>query len=122
MTSKHASPLPKTSKKLTLLNEVTGCIGEQMDCCLSLSIADAAPNTGCVSALEYSVFEGTVSLKLVATHFDFRGQGLASILLAELQALYPEQEIMWGLMLVDGELQILGRNRAARRRRRSALG
>lgn len=87
------------SPKWTIQNHVRNFHHGQMDCTLVLS-----DDTGArLGALLYSEFEQQPHIQMIETHEAHRRRGVATRMIHELQTLYPDQEIDWGMTTPDGE-------------------
>lgn len=83
-------------KGLAFRNEVRDYIKGQMNCTLQALVAGKY-----AGHIDYSVWQDDVSIQMIEVP-KLKRKGIATALLKELQRMYPETEINWGMMTDDG--------------------
>lgn len=59
-------------------------------------------NNDILGVLEYSEFDGIPSIKMIRVVPKYRRKGVATKMVRHLEKLYPDKEIVWGLMTDEG--------------------
>lgn len=72
--------------------EVTGSYAGQVDCSLDAYIGDLR-----VASLTYSVFRDAPMINMIEVLPDYRRKGIATLMIEEIQAIYPNEEIDFGM-------------------------
>lgn len=88
----------KPDKEIKILEEVTGAHHGQID-----MVMTAYKGEESVGYLQYSLYEDLPHISLIETMPPYRRQGIATRLLQQLQAQYPEAEIEWGMLTDEGK-------------------
>lgn len=91
-------PRIKTPEGASVDETVWGSTKGQTD--ITLTAKNSAGEV--VGRLDYAEFDGVPNINMIEVAKGARRQGFGALLIRELQAKYPEQEINWGMLTEDG--------------------
>ena len=93
---------PKTAdepnEEIRILDEVMDSHHGQLDMVMTAYRGETP-----VGSMQYSLYENVPSISMIEVLPECRRQGIASRLVRNLQAQYPNTEILWGLLTDDGK-------------------
>lgn len=88
----------ESDEEIRILDEVMDSHHGQLDMVMTAYRGELP-----VGSMQYSLYENVPSISMIEVLPEYRRQGIASRLVRNLQAQYPNTEITWGLLTDDGK-------------------
>lgn len=88
----------EADEEIRILDEVTDSHHGQLDMVMTAYMGETP-----VGSMQYSLYENEPHIAMIEVLPEYRRRGIATRMLRNLQAQYPETEIAWGMLTGDGK-------------------